>query len=99
MRGPCWPRLVHRSCTELPAPLQSKRPGGGGVPRSMATMVDSSVSRSSRSDPRLLALAEESGYEVQGRIGAGGMGIVYRAHDADGHFVAIEMLCPEMSSD
>src|SRR5699024_11350967 len=68
MRGPWWPRLVHRSCTELPAPLHSKRPGGGGGPRSMATMVDPSVSRSSRSDPRLLALAEESGYEVQGRI-------------------------------
>ena len=65
----------------------------------MATMVDPSVSRSSRSDPRLLALAEESGYEVQGRIGAGGMGIVYRAHDADGNDVAIKMLRPEISDD
>ncbi|MEV0869534.1 protein kinase [Brachybacterium paraconglomeratum] len=51
------------------------------------------------SDPRLEALAEDSGYEVLGRIGAGGMGIVYRAHDADGNDVAIKMLRHEIADD
>ncbi|HJF50105.1 MAG TPA: protein kinase, partial [Brachybacterium paraconglomeratum] len=51
------------------------------------------------SDPRLEALAEDSGYEVLGRIGTGGMGIVYRAHDADGNDVAIKMLRHEIADD
>ena len=50
-------------------------------------------------DPRLVALAEESGYEIQSRIGAGGMGIVYRATDADGQDVAIKLLRHEISDD
>src|SRR5699024_2351046 len=99
MRGPWWPRLVQRSCAELPAPFHTMHTGAGGGPRCMATRVDPSVSRSSRRDPRLLALADESGYEVQGRIGAGGMGIVYRAHAADGNDAAIKMLRPEISDD
>src|SRR5690625_902312 len=97
MAGLVVPSLVHRSCTEPPASLRSMRPGGGGGPRSMATMADPSVPRRSRSDPRLRALAEESGYQVQGRIGAGGMGIVYRAHDEDGNVVAIKMLRHEIA--
>lgn len=51
------------------------------------------------SDPRLAALAEDSGYEVLGRIGGGGMGIVYRAHDADGNDVAIKLLRHEIADD
>lgn len=47
----------------------------------------------------MTALAEDSGYEILGRIGAGGMGIVYRAHDADGHDVAIKLLRHEISDD
>ncbi|WP_245822538.1 serine/threonine-protein kinase [Brachybacterium avium] len=50
-------------------------------------------------DPRLTALAEESGYEILGQIGTGGMGIVYRAHDADGNDVAIKLLRHEISDD
>ncbi|MGP9680612.1 MULTISPECIES: protein kinase domain-containing protein [unclassified Brachybacterium] len=59
----------------------------------------SKTSRGARQDPRLTALAEDSGYEILGRIGAGGMGIVYRAHDADGHDVAIKLLRHEISDD
>lgn len=56
-------------------------------------------SRALGRDPRLRLLAEESGYEVLGRIGAGGMGIVYRALDADGRDVAIKLLRPEIADD
>lgn len=50
-------------------------------------------------DPRLRLLADESGYEIHGRIGAGGMGIVYRAQDADGRDVAVKLLRPEIADD
>ncbi|GAA1490106.1 serine/threonine-protein kinase [Brachybacterium sacelli] len=62
-------------------------------------MVESHSSRRARRDPRLMALAEESGYEIQGQIGTGGMGIVYRAQDADGRDVAIKLLRHEVSDD
>ncbi len=67
----------------------------------MEAMSDSRTPRRppAASDPRLEALAEDSGYEVLGRIGAGGMGIVYRAHDADGRDVAIKMLRHEIADD
>ena len=55
--------------------------------------------RGPRRDPRLAALAESSGYEIIERIGAGGMGIVYRAVDADGQDVAIKLLRHEISED
>ncbi|MDO5662216.1 MAG: serine/threonine-protein kinase, partial [Brachybacterium sp.] len=55
--------------------------------------------RSGLRDPRLQALAEESGYEIHERIGAGGMGIVYRADDADGRDVAIKLLRAEIADD
>ncbi|WP_422116745.1 protein kinase domain-containing protein [Brachybacterium sp. UNK5269] len=62
-------------------------------------MAEPRTSRSARRDPRLTTLAEESGYEILGRIGAGGMGIVYRAQDADGNDVAIKLLRHEISDD
>ena len=65
----------------------------------MASMAQSRTSRREARDPRLTALAEESGYEIVGRIGAGGMGIVYRAHDADGNDVAIKLLRHEIADD
>ena len=65
----------------------------------MEAMSESRSSRRVSRDPRLLALAEESGYEIQGQIGTGGMGIVYRAHDADGNDVAIKLLRHEISDD
>ena len=65
----------------------------------MAVMVPSRTPRRAARDPRLSALAEDSGYEILGRIGAGGMGIVYRAHDADGNDVAIKLLRHEISDD
>src|SRR5699024_8676043 len=71
----------------------------GAAPRSMAGMPPSRTPRRAAPDPRLTALAEESGYEILGRIGAGGMGIVYRAHDADRNDVAIKLLRHEISDD
>lgn len=65
----------------------------------MDAMAESRTSRRDPRDPRLLALAEDSGYEILGRIGAGGMGIVYRAHDADGNDVAIKLLRHEIADD
>lgn len=65
----------------------------------MAGMPPSRTPRRAAHDPRLTALAEESGYEILGRIGTGGMGIVYRAHDADGNDVAIKLLRHEISDD
>ncbi len=65
----------------------------------MEAMAESRISHRDARDPRLLALAEDSGYEILGRIGAGGMGIVYRAHDADGNDVAIKLLRHEISDD
>ncbi|WP_114855184.1 serine/threonine-protein kinase [Brachybacterium sp. YJGR34] len=62
-------------------------------------MAESRSSSRPRRDPRLRELAEESGYEILDRIGAGGMGIVYRAHDADGNDVAIKLLRHEISDD
>src|SRR5690606_13088362 len=62
-------------------------------------MSESRTPRRASRDPRLTALAEESGYEILGRIGAGGMGIVYRAHDADGNDVAIKLLRHEIADD
>lgn len=64
--------------------------------------ADSSLFRSQSSDlrdPRLRALAEESGYQIRERIGAGGMGIVYRAVDADGRDVAIKLLRHDIADD
>ncbi len=66
----------------------------------MSGMSDSPTpARAVQRDPRLRMLAEESGYEVISRIGAGGMGIVYRARDADGRDVAIKLLRPEIADD
>ena len=67
----------------------------------MGVMSDSRTPRRppAAADPRLEALAEDSGYEVLGRIGAGGMGIVYRGRDADGNDVAIKMLRHEIADD
>jgi tRNA A-37 threonylcarbamoyl transferase component Bud32 len=67
----------------------------------MGPMSDSPTHRRSpaAADPRLEALAEDSGYEVVGRIGAGGMGIVYRGRDADGNDVAIKLLRHEIADD
>lgn len=65
----------------------------------MADMADPRTPRRDLRDPRLVALAEDSGYEILGRIGTGGMGIVYRAHDADGHEVAIKLLRHEIAED
>lgn len=65
----------------------------------MAVMPTSRTPRRAERDPRLTTLAEESGYEILGRIGAGGMGIVYRAHDADGNDVAIKLLRHEIADD
>src|SRR5690606_37106720 len=62
-------------------------------------MSESRTPRRASRDPRLSALAEESGYEILGRIGAGGMGIVYRAQDADGNDVAIKLLRHEIPDD
>ena len=87
IRGPCGGAVK-------PAP---RRTG----PRSMGPMSDSPTHRRSPAavDPRLEALAEDSGYEVLGRIGAGGMGIVYRGRDADGNDVAIKLLRHEIADD
>ncbi|PWH07932.1 serine/threonine protein kinase [Brachybacterium endophyticum] len=52
-----------------------------------------------RRDPRLVTLEQDSGYQVHERIGAGGMGIVYRAHDADGNEVAIKLLRHDIADD
>lgn len=67
--------------------------------RSMARMEETRRQRTPRRDPRLGALAEESGYRIEERIGAGGMGIVYRAHDADGREVAIKLLRHDIADD
>jgi tRNA A-37 threonylcarbamoyl transferase component Bud32 len=61
---------------------------------------DPRPTRPLRRDPRVGALDEElSGYQIHERIGAGGMGIVYRAHDADGREVAIKVLRHDIADD
>ncbi len=66
----------------------------------MATMSDEQhTAPYARRDPRLVTLEEDSGYQVHERIGAGGMGIVYRAHDADGNEVAIKLLRHDIADD
>ncbi|MBK0332501.1 protein kinase [Brachybacterium sp. MASK1Z-5] len=66
----------------------------------MATMSDEQhTAPYTRRDPRLVTLEEDSGYQVHERIGAGGMGIVYRAHDADGNEVAIKLLRHDIADD
>ena len=79
---------VRPGCTSPPGPF-----------RSMARMEETRRQRTPRRDPRLGALAEESGYRIEERIGAGGMGIVYRAHDADGREVAIKLLRHDIADD
>ena len=46
------------------------------------------------SDPRRLGA-----YQLVGRIGSGGFGVVYEALAADGSTVAIKLLRPEFSDD
>lgn len=72
---------------------------GAGAFRSMAGMDSTSRPRVPRADPRLVALAEDSGYRIGERIGAGGMGIVYRASDADHQDVAIKLLRHDIADD
>lgn len=38
-------------------------------------------------------------YKIRGKLGAGGMGTVYRAVDPDGSSVVVKVLLPELSSD
>ncbi|MCL6423051.1 protein kinase [Brachybacterium sp. JHP9] len=61
--------------------------------------LESTADPSERRDPRLVTLAADSGYRIHERIGAGGMGIVYRAHDADGNEVAIKLLRHDIADD
>src|SRR3954469_1201847 len=42
---------------------------------------------------------EVEGYVIQGRIGSGGMGDVFRGRRADGHEVAIKLLSSKFSND
>ena len=76
-------------------------PGDGTGVASMASMSDPAepASRAPHRDPRLEVLAAESGYVIHERIGAGGMGIVYRGDDADGAAVAIKLLRHDISDD
>jgi len=46
------------------------------------------------SDPRSL-----DGWEIVGRLGEGASGIVYRAKQSDGNFVAIKVLRAEFAND
>src|SRR5690606_20271535 len=98
--APRWDRLTSGAAWG-PCGGAVKPPLARAGPRSMGAMSDSRTPRRppAASDPRLEALAEDSGYEVLGRIGTGGMGIVYRAHDADGNDVAIKMLRHEIADD
>ncbi|MEV7360566.1 serine/threonine-protein kinase [Kitasatospora sp. NPDC091276] len=45
-------------------------------------------------DPR-----EIGGYRLEGRIGAGGMGVVYRARSLSGRQVALKVIRPELAGD
>src|SRR5699024_2237565 len=65
----------------------------------MAVMPPSRTPRRTTPDHRLTALAGAFGYEVPGRIDAGGKGSRDRAHDADGNDVAIKLLRHEISDD
>ena len=44
-------------------------------------------------------MKEVGGYRLEGRIGSGGMGVVYHAIDADGRDVALKLLHPHISMD
>lgn len=48
----------------------------------------------SRRDP-----AEVGGYRLQGRLGSGGMGVVYLAAAPDGRSVAVKVMRPELGDD
>ncbi|MFH9354510.1 serine/threonine-protein kinase, partial [Kitasatospora sp. NPDC017646] len=45
-------------------------------------------------DPR-----EIGGYLLEGRLGAGGMGVVYRARSVSGRQVAVKVIRPELAAD
>ncbi|WP_303246548.1 serine/threonine-protein kinase [Streptomyces sp. NA04227] len=45
-------------------------------------------------DPRSIG-----GYQLQGRLGAGGMGVVYRASSLSGRQVAVKVIRPELAQD
>ncbi|MDH6129750.1 serine/threonine protein kinase [Kitasatospora sp. GP82] len=45
-------------------------------------------------DPR-----EIGGYRLEGRLGSGGMGVVYRARSLSGRQVAVKVIRPELAGD
>lgn len=46
-----------------------------------------------------VGMEEVGGYRLLSRIGAGGMGVVYHAVDADGRDVAVKVLHPQIAAD
>lgn len=88
----------HEPARPDPSPADSREPGGSGA-RPSRQYAEGPAEQSGELPVAPASLGEVGGYELRERLGAGGMGTVYSALDADGVTVALKRIHPHVAED